>query len=108
MKDCTVNILGTDYEIKYLELKDEGIDGDCDSTGHQIRIRSDNTNNVRNMEELQKVTLRHELIHAFIYESGLAFSWQHPEQFGHDETTVDWFARLSPKIFKVFKELDIL
>lgn len=30
------------------------------------------------------------------------------KQFGHEETIVDWFAIQSPKIFKVFKELDIL
>ena len=108
MKGFTINVLGTVYEIKYVELKDENIDGDCDSTAHLIRIRSDNTNDVKNMDELQKVTLRHEIIHAFLFESGLGFSWQHPEQFGHDETTVDWFARLSPKIFKVFQELGIL
>lgn len=108
MKDFKVNILGTDYEVKYLELKDEGIDGDCDSTTHIIRVRTDNTNNLGNMKELQKVTLRHELIHAFLFESGLGCSWQHPEQFGHDETTIDWFARMSPKIFKLFQELEIL
>ena len=108
MKNFKVNILGTDYEVKYLELKDEGIDGDCDSTTHIIRVRTDNTNNLGNMKELQKVTLRHELIHAFLFESGLGFSWQHPEQFGHDETTIDWFARMSPKIFKLFQELEIL
>lgn len=108
MKGVTVNILGTVYDIKYVELKDAEIDGDCDNTGHLIRVRADNTNNVANMEELQKVTLRHELIHAYLFESGLGFSWQHPEQFGHDETTVDWFARMSPKIFKTFQELGLL
>lgn len=41
-------------------------------------------------------------------ESGLQSNWQHIEEFGHDETTVDWFAIQSPKIFKVFQELDIL
>ena len=56
MKGVTVNILGTVYDIKYVELKDAEIDGDCDNTGHLIRIRADNTNNVANMEELQKVT----------------------------------------------------
>ena len=108
MKDCKVDILGTEYEIVFVELKDADIDGDCDSTSHKIRIRTDNTSNVANMEELQKVSLRHEIIHAFMFESGLAFSWQHSVEFGHDETTIDWFARQFPKILKVFQELDIL
>ncbi len=108
MKDCTVNILGTEYEIVFVELKDADFDGDCDNTSRRIRIRTDNVSQVSNMEELQKVSLRHEIIHAFMFESGLAFSWQHAAEFGHDETTVDWFARQFPKILKVFQELDIL
>ena len=108
MKDCKIDVLGTEYEIVFVELKDADIDGDCDSTAHKIRVRSDNTNNVFDMEQLQKTTLRHEIIHAFMFESGLGFSWQHPEQFGHDETTVDWFARQFPKILKVYQELDVL
>ena len=108
MKWITANVLGTVYEIKYVELKDENIDGDCDSTSKVIRVRNDNFNNIGNLEALQKEVLRHELIHAFMYESGLGSCWQHVEQFGHDETTVDWFAKLSPKIFKVFQELDVL
>lgn len=35
-----------------------------------------------------------------MFESGLGASWKHTEEFGHDETTVDWFA----KIHKAFVE----
>ena len=103
-----VNILGTEYTIKEKELQNQGIDGYCDNTAKLIVIRSDNTNDVGNFEFLKKKLLRHEIIHAFLSESGLQCNWQHIEQFGHDETTVDWFAIQSPKIFKVFQELDIL
>ena len=99
MKD-RVNVLGTGYEIRYEELKEEDTDGYCDQTSNVITIRSDNTNKVQDFEELQRVTLRHEIIHAFMFESGLGYSWQHAEEFGHDETTVDWFA----KIHKAFVE----
>lgn len=108
MKDFIVNILGTDYQVKYVELKDENIDGDCDSTSKVIRVRTDNVTNIGNMDMLQKEVLRHELIHAFLHESGLGHSWYHPNEYGHDETTVDWFAKMSPRIFKLFQELDIL
>lgn len=108
MEKQTVNILGTEYTIEPKELKDEDIDGYCDSTSKLIVIRSDNENNVGDFGYLQKKQLRHEIIHAFMSESGLQCNWQHIEQFGHDETTVDWFAIQSPKIFKVFQELDIL
>lgn len=60
-----------------------------------------------NFKELQKKQLRHEIIHAFLSESGLQSNWQHIEQFGHDETTIDWFAIQSPKMFKVFADLKL-
>lgn len=104
----TVNILGTEYTIEPRELKGEDIDGFTDNTSKLIVIRTDNANSVGDFEYLQKKQLRHEIIHAFMSESGLQCNWQHIEQFGHDETTVDWFAIQSTKIFKVFQELDIL
>lgn len=100
-----VDVLGSKYEIKYVELKDADTDGDCDSTAKLIRVRNDNTNNVGNFEELQKSVLRHEIIHAFLFESGLGASWHHPIVFGHDETTVDWFAKQHMRIHKAFEEV---
>ena len=104
----TINVLGTEYAIELRTLNDKDIDGFCDNTSKSIVIRSDNYNEVGDFEELQKKQLRHEIIHAFLSESGLQCNWQHIEQFGHDETTVDWFAIQSPKIFKVFADLKLL
>ena len=82
-------------------MKDEDFDGFTDITSKLIVIRTDNVNEVGDFEYLQKKQLRHEIIHAFMSESGLQCNWQHIEQFGHDETTVDWFAIQSPKILIV-------
>lgn len=108
MEKCKINILGTEYTIEPRNLKDENYDGFTDNTNKLIVIRSDNQNEVGDFDFLQKKQLRHEIIHAFLSESGLQCNWQHTEQFGHDETTVDWFAIQSPKIFKVFQELDLI
>lgn len=108
MQDCKVNILGTEYKITLKELKDSDVDGFTDYTEKAIVIRSDNYNEVGNFEWLQKKQLRHELIHAFMAESGLQANWEHVQKFGHDETTVDWIAIQYPKMFKIFQELDIL
>ena len=108
MQDCTINVLGTEYNVKFKEMKNEGVDGECDYTSKEIVIRSDNANDIGCFKWLQKRSLRHEIIHAFMAESGLQNNWQHIEQFGHDETTVDWFAIQSPKIFEVFQKLDLL
>lgn len=108
MEKCKINILGTEYAIEPRNLKDENYDGFTDNTDKLIVIRSDNQNEVGDFDFLQKKQLRHEIIHAFLSESGLQCNWQHMEQFGHDETTVDWFAIQSPKIFKAFQELDLI
>lgn len=102
MEKCKINVLGTDYRIIPKELKNADVDGYTDNTSKEIVIRIDNANNVGDFDFLQKKQLRHEI------KSGLQCNWQHLEQFGHDETTVDWFAIQSPKIFEVFKELDLI
>ena len=108
MEKCLINVLGTNYRIILKELKNADIDGFTDNTAKEIVIRTDNVNNVGDFDFLQKKQLRHEIIHAFLSESGLQCNWQHMEQFGQDETTVDWFAIQSPKIFEVFKELELI
>ena len=108
MRDCKINVLGTEYAIVCEVLGNADTDGSCDYTAKKIVIRSDNFNEVGDFEHLQKKQLRHEIIHAFMSESGLQANWQHVQEFGHDETTVDWFAIQSPKIYKVFAELDLL
>lgn len=108
MKKCIINVLGTTYTIEPRNLKDKDYDGFTDNTNKLIVIRSDNQNEVGDFDFLQKKQLRHEIIHAFLSESGLQCNWQHMEQSGHDETMVDWFAIQSPKIFEVFSELDLI
>ena len=100
-----VNILGTTYKIKRKNLKDADVDGWCDNTSKTIIIRKDNYNNAGNFEYLMKKQLRHEIIHAFLSESGLDCNFEHLQQFGHEETTVDWIAIQFPKIYEVYKEV---
>ena len=96
-----VNILGTTYKIKVENKKDLEGSGNCDHNRKEITVIFENS------IYLFKRTLRHEIIHAYQYESGLAQNFEH-KPIGYDETQVDWFAIQSPKIFKTFKELDIL
>lgn len=116
MQDCKVNILGTEYSIKFGDEGKypslEGIDGYCDSSTKEIVV--DNMKKTEgkvgakgNLKDYQKTCLRHEIIHAFMEESGLSGNFEH-KTIGIEETTVDWFAIQSPKIFKVFTELGLL
>lgn len=106
-----INVLGTDYMIRQVSERDNAklaeCDGYCDYTVHEIVIRRENDSGVGDFEGMQRQTLRHEVIHAFLAESGLQSSFQHPE-FGHEETMVDWFAIQFPKLLEAFRELKIL
>lgn len=116
MDKKAVNILGTEYTIHignesdYPALSD--VDGYMDSTTKEIVVddmkKSENDKQAKgNLKAYQNQCLRHEIIHAFMDESGLSHNFEH-KSIGIEETTVDWFAIQSPKIFKVFQELDIL
>ena len=102
------NILGTIYKIKRKNLKNSNTDGWCDNTSKTIVIRKDNYNNVGNFEYLMKKQLRHEIIHAYLSESGLQSNFENCTQWGHNETMVDWIAIQFPKIYKTYEELNIL
>lgn len=114
----TVNILGTDYEIHFVDefpeyLKDvgEGAGGLCNRHDRHIFIKRCNVKDmtVEGSERCDKDTLRHEIIHAYLSESGLSANASHCYgSWAENEEMVDWFAIQSPKIYKTFMELDCL
>ena len=104
----TVNILGTEYKVLREKFGDDGCDGYCDYTSRTIKIRSDNINNVGDFNELMKKQLRHEIIHAFLAESGLQANYEHYKQFGHEETIVDWMAIQFPKMYEAFRSVNAI
>lgn len=107
-----VNILGTEYTINKKSEKEDTYlqkcDGYCDKTSKKIVVKTvDESNELDNYEMYLKKVMRHEIIHAYLFESGLHENWRH-EEWGQDETTIDWFAVQSPKIFESFKEAGCL
>lgn len=105
-----IDVLGTEYTIteataeedKYLE----SCDGYCDKSSKKIGIRTeDESCELEDFEAYKKKVLRHEIIHAFLFESGIWENYQSARMFGHDEVMVDWFAVQFPKIMKVYKEV---
>jgi len=106
-----VIILGTKYKIRELNKEEspelENYLGWCDGNAKEIIL--DKSLNEKNLLTFKKKVLRHEIIHAFIRESGLREnSLVYDNGWATNEEMVDWFAFQSPKIFKVFKELSIL
>ena len=108
-----VNILGTDYTIEERTIEEDSFlkdcDGYCDKTTKQIVISKPAPNaDLGDFEWYRKKLMRHEIIHAFLFESGLHENFEHAKQYGHDETTIDWFAIQFPKIHKAFEEVGCL
>ena len=114
-----INILGTDYKItvkKYDE--DEAFDrcsfcGYCDSYSKEIVVCDMHTYKgwenepEQSIIQAQKETLRHEIVHAFLNESGLSCNG-HSTQYSwaKDEEIVDWIAIQGVKIYKAWTEVD--
>lgn len=115
----SVNILGTEYKIERHKVsEDETLEknhfaGYCDEEEKLIVFGDVSEDKHFDMSEQAKKTfekkvLRHEIIHAFFNESGLSDDSNNVTAWAKNEEMVDWFAIQSPKVFKVFQELDIL
>lgn len=105
-----IDILGTEYELKESneaqDLRLVARDGFCDTSIKECVVDEMNDTSVeakRNLPEYKKSVKRHELIHAFLYESGLDMcSW------ANNEEMVDWLAIQIPKMVKAFEEADAM
>ena len=112
-----VDILGTSYKICFGNEKDypslKENDAFTDTSVKMIvvddfkLVESDPIRKA-NIPAYQKQLFRHEIIHAFLAESGLDGNGQSVGHWEFNEEMVDWFAIQSPKIFKVFKKLELL
>lgn len=71
-----INILGTKYDIRIIDKSEdtrlEEFAGICDCTDKTIIIGKGYDTDLKKPLEALKKTIRHELVHAFLFESGLA------------------------------------
>ena len=107
-----VNILGTEYTITECSEQEDktlkDVDGYCDKTTKEIVISIPTPDcNLGDWQVYRKKVMRHEIIHAFLFESGLHENFEH-KSWGHEETMVDWIAVQFPKMQKVFEEAGCL
>ena len=107
--DMDIEILGEPWMITIVPESDDpnlkDCDGYTDKTSHCIVVSDmpDDCNLSTPLNYVQKV-IRHEVIHAFMFESGLAENWEHKDM-GQEEMTVDWIAIQFPKIQKVLEQI---
>lgn len=105
-----VHILGTRYSIRIIDEDDyrydREADGWCDPSVKEILIFNykQSAESVKDLIAYQKKVLRHEIVHAFLYESGL---WQNAygsKCWAKNEEMIDWMAIQIPKIQRAYKE----
>lgn len=110
------NILGTEYKINY-QSEDENSKllearGYCEFYTKEIFVnkklftnnnKGDYSEYFKDLYKLGYEVLRHEIIHCFIFESGL---WNNCEWARNEEMT-DWIAIQFPKLNECFKSLGV-
>lgn len=107
MKIVQVHIMGEKWEINECSIDEESrfeyCDGFCDWTTRRIFVRSELEGTLEDMDVYLKKVLRHEIVHAFLFESGLAESSLPSEEWAKNEEMIDWIARNGEKIYNVWK-----
>lgn len=99
-----VNILGTEYNI--IEKEDERFEyldavGLCEWWTKEIYIKKgikETSETMKGLENFKKNIIRHEIIHAFLFESGM-------QDYEGDEQIVEWIARNIEKINKALEQV---
>jgi hypothetical protein len=114
MKTYNLNILGSKWKLKvvprYADPMFETVDGYADRSIRTMFVAEDSAHTIDDLKdwsEYQKVVKRHEIIHAYFFESGLAQDMYHPA-YGHCEQSIDFFAIQFPKMIETFKKADAL
>lgn len=101
-----INVLGAEYivierdrcEDKQLDDKD----GYCDDSVREIiTARLDpEPDSKKDLNVVRQKILRHEIVHAFLSESGLSCN----SYWAENEELVDWIAIQGPKLWKAWEE----
>lgn len=118
MFEQNVKVLGADYKITVKGYSDEkqfeenSWAGWCCEYTREIVLCDLKTwpgwekEQAEKIDACMKKTLRHEITHAFFYESGLHEDSATIESgWACNEEMVDWFAAQGPKIYKAWKEV---
>lgn len=113
MNNTTISVLGEQYKIHFLNPDDDAALNRCqgytDESTREIVVQRDlrdpdDPGNVSDWPAIRKQTLRHEIVHAFFFESGLGCE----SSYAQNEELVDWIARQGPKLYRAWAEAGAL
>ncbi|ENY8956223.1 TPA: hypothetical protein KOS69_003548 [Clostridioides difficile] len=106
-----IDVLGTKYNIirgcsEEEEPLTKKYDGFVDDTVKKIVISKmkPSEESLERLDVYEKEVIRHEIIHAFLNESGLKSN----SDWARNEEIIDYFAIQFPKMLKVFMQIDVL
>jgi len=103
--NMTVNVLGAEWTVTVCPQSDDPklaeMDGYTDWTTRMVVVCDvePETDSVNDIEAYKKKVLRHEIIHAFLFEAGLADCSGSVSSWATNEEMVDWFAFNGAKIY---------
>jgi hypothetical protein len=104
-----IDILGSKYTITQSNEVDDpclkNCSGYCDHSVKKIVIDTFHSDlmSMEDLDEYRKKVIRHELVHAFLFESGLG-----EDSWGNNEEIVDWIAYQLPKMMEAVKDAKAL
>lgn len=113
MESKKINILGSAYMLtitgKSQDVRLKDADGICDETVKELLVDNyagfeDDPTCKKNLAVQIRKNKRHEIIHAFLFESGLAEN----SSCAQNEEMVDFFAIQFPKLVEAFKAADAM
>lgn len=115
-----IDILGTSYGVIKKNYSEDDVfyrdncTGYCNMHEKQIVVCNLKTwpgmekESIDTITSSEKETCRHEIVHAFLFESGLDESSNGVDSWATNEEMVDWFAKQGIKIFMAWKEAKAL
>lgn len=107
-----IHILGSVWSIKEQSASEndllENCDGYCDWTVREIVVEREQNGTLGDMERYIRKVLRHEIVHAFLFESGLYEASCPVDAWAKNEEMIDWIARQGQKIYDAWKEAGVL
>jgi hypothetical protein len=105
---AVLSVLGSPWILSWKALAEdpklEDCDGYTDWTTRTIVVREEIEGNLGDMDLYMRKVARHEIVHAFLMESGLAESSAATDAWATNEEMVDWFARMGPRICQAWQE----
>lgn len=106
MADKKINILGTEYILIRRDTKDDvklaNNNGYCETYSKKLVVANidDDEQNLENVEMFVDKVIRHEIVHAFLHESGL----DNNSDWARNEEVVDWIALQLPRLTEACKD----